>query len=85
MADQQQEHFMAPLNKCQYQHFRQVCNSGAAILCLRRVQCTTLDQSLAKEKNECLPDRIKTINWLWKAFPWLGMSSTTENAQKKLF
>ena len=23
-----------------------------------------LDQSLAKEKNECLPDGIKTINWL---------------------
>ena len=29
-----------------------------------------------------LPDRIKTINWLWKAFSWLGMSSSTENAQK---
>ena len=29
-----------------------------------------------------LPDVIKTINWIWKAFPLLGMSSTTENAQK---
>ena len=33
-------------------------------ICLCRVQCATLDQSLAKEKNECLPDGIKTINWL---------------------
>ena len=30
-----------------------------------------------------LPDRIKTINWLWKAFSWLCMSSTTENVQSK--
>ena len=29
-----------------------------------------------------LPDRIKTINWLWKAFSWLDMSSTTENSKK---
>ena len=29
-----------------------------------------------------LPDRIKTINWLWKAFSCLGMSSAAENAQK---
>ena len=30
-----------------------------------------------------LPDRMKTIRWLWKAFSSLGMSSTTtENAQK---
>ena len=43
-------------------HFGQVCNSGAAILCLHRVQCAALDQSLAKEKSECLPDGIKTIN-----------------------
>ena len=39
---------MALQNKCGYQHFGQVCNSGAAILCLIR------DQSLAKAKNECL-------------------------------
>ena len=29
-----------------------------------------------------LPIRIKTINWLWKALSLLGMSTTTENAQK---
>ena len=28
------------------------------------------------------PNRIETINWRWKAFSLLGMSSTTENAQK---
>ena len=32
--------------------------------------------------NYWLPDRIKTMNWLWKAFPFLGMSTITENAQK---
>ena len=31
-----------------------------------------------------LPDRIKTINWSWKAFSGLGMSSTTENEQKNM-
>ena len=31
-----------------------------------------------------LSDRIKIINWLWKAFSWLGISNTTENAQKSI-
>ena len=67
---------MALENKCLYQHFGQVCNSGAAILCLCRVQCATLDpdpgsESCERKKEECLPDRIKTIGFEKLFLDWV--------------
>ena len=53
---------------------------------LRLPFCVSVGYSVLTYVNDSLtywlPDRIKTINWIWKAFSWLGMLSTTGNTQK---